>query len=770
MTQTKTSPEHQELETMLRDSAADFCARALKRERLRALRGAAPAYDRALWRQMAELGWTEILVPATQGGLGLGVTAIAVVSRKLGSVIAPEPLLETAVAAVSVLCSLGDPSPCLPALTAGTHVIVPALGQVGGDAFAALHATAVDQSHTLDGTVTALPLGPDADQWLLPATLAGQPAWFLVSAQAPGAHCVSRELADGSRDGHLTLTACAAQLLGHGEPARAALALARTRVEIASGAYLLGLAETLFAMTLDYVGTRRQFGQAIGSFQVLQHRLVDLYIGLRLTDAVLSESCATIAEGADAQTAASRLRYRACETTLAVIREAVQMHGAMGYTDECDVGLYLNRALVVITRYGNAREHVAALSGNGTLLAGSAQGAVLPTVNINCATPSDGWNSLDNDTFRAIVRGWHETHYPSALRNPRSRPRWTQCRDWYATLYARGWAAPGWPAEHGWMGLSPDKLLIFIEERERWGVARTPDQGIVMVGPVLMQHGTPTQLAQYLPKALSGEHIWCQGYSEPNAGSDLASLRTSAVREGDEFVINGQKIWTTMAQDATHMFCLVRTDPQAKPQRGISFVLIDFKSPGITVRPIRNISGDSEFCEVFLDNVRIPVDSVVGALHDGWTIAKALLGFERLFIGSPKYGQYALNRLRSLAAARGLLADPVFVDKLTRFTLDVADLEALYKVFADVVKRGETLGADVSTLKIWASETFARLSEFLIESAGQMGAQVGDIAFGDTTVDVMTQYWNARPTTIYGGSNEIQRNIIAKQVLRLPAN
>jgi alkylation response protein AidB-like acyl-CoA dehydrogenase len=284
-----------------------------------------------------------------------------------------------------------------------------------------------------------------------------------------------------------------------------------------------------------------------------------------------------------------------------------------------------------------------------------------------------------------------------------------------------------------------------------------------------MQHGTPEQRSYYLPKAFSGEHICCQGYSEPNAGSDLAALATSAKRDGGDFVVNGQKIWTTLAQDATHMFCLVRTDANAKAQAGISFILIDFKSPGITVRPIRNIAGDEEFCEVFFDDVRVPVTNLVGELNDGWRIAKALLSFERIFIGSPKQCQHALNRLHELADARGLWDDPVFVDRLTRFEIDVADLESLYKEFADILRRGATLGPDVSLLKIWASETVLRLSEFMLEAAGASGAYAGDVDVGGHRIDVLSHYYNARPTPIYGGSNEIQRNILAKQILQLPS-
>ena len=192
-------------------------------------------------------------------------------------------------------------------------------------------------------------------------------------------------------------------------------------------------------------------------------------------------------------------------------------------------------------------------------------------------------------------------------------------------------------------------------------------------------------------------------------------------------------------------------------------------SPAITIRPIRNIAGDEEFCEVFLDNVRVPADCLVGEINQGWTIAKALLGFERIFIGSPKQSQYALMRLEVLAAGAGLYDDAAFVDRLTRLKLDVLDLESTYQRFADIVRRGDPLGPDVSLLKIWGTETFARLSELMVEAAGAAGATVGKLDFGNEQVDVLSQFYNARPATIYGGSNEIQRNIISKGVLGLPS-
>lgn len=376
---------------------------------------------------------------------------------------------------------------------------------------------------------------------------------------------------------------------------------------------------------------------------------------------------------------------------------------------------------------------------------------------------------MGDEEFRAVVREFFETHYPAHLRFPPRRLRWHEIKDWYLTLSRKGWIAPNWPREHGGMGLDPAKMLIFIEEIERWGVARAPDHGIVQVGPILIEYGTDAQRRTYLPGILSGEHVWCQGYSEPNAGSDLASLATSAVPDGDAFVVNGQKIWTTLAQDATHMYLLVRTDRSAKKQEGISFFLLDMKTPGITVRPISNIAGHEEFCQVFLENVRVPGENLVGELNRGWTIAKALLSFERINIGSPRRPQYALKRLEMLAREKGLFDDPGFVDRFTQLRLDMADLASIYARYVEIVKRGGTPGQDASLLKIWAMETWQRLTELLVETAHEYGCVAGEIDFGGVTVDVLGPFYYSRPATIYGGSSEIQRNILAKYVLKLPS-
>jgi alkylation response protein AidB-like acyl-CoA dehydrogenase len=376
-------------------------------------------------------------------------------------------------------------------------------------------------------------------------------------------------------------------------------------------------------------------------------------------------------------------------------------------------------------------------------------------------------DALDDERFRQVVRAFLAQHYPEALRNPPKRLHWHENKPWYFKLAEQGWLCPGWPKEHGGLGLSPSKLIILTEEYERHGVARTNDHGIVMLGPLVIKYGTEEQKRRFLPKILTGEHIWCQGYSEPNAGSDLAALRTEAVLDGDHYVVNGQKIWTTLAMDANWIFLLVRTDKNAKKQEGISFLLVDMTTPGITVRPIINLEYHDEFCETFFDNVRVPKENLVGQLNKGWDMAKALLGFERIFLGSPRQSGYALSRLRLLAERMGLAEDPAFAERYTGLRLEFEDLKALYETYVAKLKRGESLGPDVSMLKVIQTELFQRITDTMLEIAGEHAGLLEPMG-GNRDLCITGQFIQARPASIYGGSNEIQRNILSKNVLNLP--
>jgi alkylation response protein AidB-like acyl-CoA dehydrogenase len=383
--------------------------------------------------------------------------------------------------------------------------------------------------------------------------------------------------------------------------------------------------------------------------------------------------------------------------------------------------------------------------------------------------PEGGWNALGDEEFRTVVRLMVEEHYPQQLRFAARRLTWSEQSEWVLHLAAARWIAPGWPVERGGMGLSSAKQIVYVEEFERWGVARYVDHGVTQVGPVIMKYGTEEQRDAWLPPIISVEHRWVQGYSEPGAGSDLASLRTRAVREGGDYLVNGQKIWTTMAHDATHIYLLARTDPEVKKQAGISFLLTGLDAPGISVRPIRDIAGHAELCEVFFDDVRVPVENRVAAENEGWTVAKSLLGHERINVGSPKLPEYGLSVLMRVARSSGAIDDPVFRDRIAAVQLDVLHLADVYAGYTAKVSRGEQLGPEVSMLKIWATETFCRIADLIIDAAAEAGGLTGlEVELGDDVHDVLGPFYKARPSTIYGGSNEIQRNIIATAVLGLP--
>ncbi|MBN8941650.1 MAG: acyl-CoA dehydrogenase family protein [Rhizobiales bacterium] len=388
-------------------------------------------------------------------------------------------------------------------------------------------------------------------------------------------------------------------------------------------------------------------------------------------------------------------------------------------------------------------------------------------MNAHPAASAGDMNLLADDAFRLAVRGWIEANYPPDLRFPQRRLHWRDNRVWYDKLAAKGWLCPGWPPEWGGMGLAAGKQLIMIEELERHGCARVSDMGTLMLGPLLIKYGSEEQKRFFLPRIISGEHVWAQGYSEPDAGSDLAAVRTEAVLDGDEWVVGGQKTWITFANDANWIFVLARTSKAAKKQQGISFLLIPMDLPGITVRPILNLDRHDEFCEVFFDRVRVPRGNLVGEIDKGWSMAKALLGFERVAIGSPKLSSLGLSRLKLLAQRAGLWGDPVFADTYTRLRLDLADLKALYESFVDRLRRGEPVGVDVSMLKLFQSELYQRITEVMLEVAGEEAGLLAPLD-ADRGLNPSGQFLQARPTTIFGGSSEIQRNILAKSVLELP--
>ena len=392
--------------------------------------------------------------------------------------------------------------------------------------------------------------------------------------------------------------------------------------------------------------------------------------------------------------------------------------------------------------------------------------------------------SPEDLAFQDEVRAFIAESYPAQLRGKQDEGDELTKEDflsWHRVLAAKGWVAPAWPAEYGGTGWTSTQRYIWSEETARADCIRLMPFGLAMVGPVIYTFGTPEQKAKFLPRILSGEDWWCQGYSEPGAGSDLASLRTKAVPDGDDYVVDGQKTWTTMAQYADWGFFLVRTNAEAKMQEGISFLLIDMKSPGIEVRPIITLGGEHEVNEVWLDNVRVPMANRVYEENKGWTCAKFLLAHERVGIAGVASSKRGVEKLKTVAATemdgdRALIANPFFRRKVAELEIDLAALEYTELRTLAGLAAGKNPGPESSVLKIKGSEIQQRLTELTLEMAGHYGAPYyRGFGEGDNEHPIGPEwanraapsYFNMRKTTIYGGSNEIQRNVIAKMVLGL---
>ena len=393
--------------------------------------------------------------------------------------------------------------------------------------------------------------------------------------------------------------------------------------------------------------------------------------------------------------------------------------------------------------------------------------------------------SDDEQAFRQQVRSFMTEHLPASVRHKVMHGLILKQEDylnWQRILHAQGWAAPSWPVEFGGTGWNATRQYIFEEEAAAAGAPRTVPFGLKMVAPVLMQFGSPQQHQRFLPKILSGEEWWCQGYSEPGAGSDLASLNTRAVRDGDAYIVNGQKTWTTLGQYADWIFCLVRTDTEVKPQRGISFLLIDMRSPGITVRPIITMDGAHEVNEVWFDNVRVPIDNLIGTENQGWTYAKFLLGHERTNIAGIGIAKRELARLKRIAAqeikhGKPLLRDPLFASRIAQIEIDLIALEITnLRVLAAEAER-RTPGPEASILKIKGTEIQQAITELLTQAVGTYALPLrrdamadgfeGEAVGPDYAAGLAAGYLNMRKLSIYGGSNEIQKNIIAQMILGL---
>lgn len=391
----------------------------------------------------------------------------------------------------------------------------------------------------------------------------------------------------------------------------------------------------------------------------------------------------------------------------------------------------------------------------------------------------------EQEAFRADVRAFLADKLPRQLQEKvRLGKRLTKSdmENWHAILNERGWLAPNWPKQYGGAEWDAVQRMIFEEEACLAYAPRIVPFGLSMLAPVLLAFGAEEQRQHYLPRILNGDDWWCQGYSEPGAGSDLAALKTKAVRDGDHYVVNGQKTWTTLGQHANWIFCLVRTDPDAKKQEGISFLLIDMNTPGVTVRPIVLIDGEAEVNEVFFDDVRVPAENLVGEENKGWTYAKYLLTHERTNIAGVGFSNAALATLKHVAAntrsgGKSLDQNPYFAARMAQVEIDLMAMATTNLRVVSAAAKGQAPGAESSMLKIKGTVIRQELSSLLRRAAGPDAMPfMPDYLEGGDNVPAegpehapssAPNYFNMRKLSIFGGSNEIQRTIITKAILEL---
>ena len=756
---------------LIRDSAESFLADVSTSAAVRAASEGERGYDETVWTRIAtELGWCGIAVPEAQGGLGLGPVELALVQEQAGRHLLCAPFFSSACLATTLLLEVGTEAAreaALPRLASGELRYSAPLPS-DAEAFLArpeLDADPAGDGWTLRGRAMRLPEGDGADALLLPARIAGEsrPGLFVVCRDAAGLTLATRRGFDATRRfAEARLDRVAAERID--DPARAeGYVRAAARVRLYLAAEQLGAAQACLDLTVAYTATRKQFGRAIAGFQAVKHRCAEMMVRIEAVRSAVTGAAAQAAASATpvAELAAecAAVKALASETLFWCAQEAIQLHGGVGFTWEYDPQLYFKRAQASSHWLGSAealREQVAAFVFSGS------QGAAVV----------QGEGPLE--AFRAEVAAWMQQHLTgrfAALRH-RGGPGDEEAdpalrKEWERELARGGWTGVGWPQEAGGRGLSIAEQVIYHEEYARaGGPGRMGHIGEGLIGPTLIKFGTPEQQQRFLPRILDGTEYWAQGYSEPNAGSDLANVQTRCWQEADgSWRVQGQKIWTSLAQESEWIFVLARSEPGSRGNKGLSFLLMPLRQPGIEIRPIRQLGGGSEFNEVFFDGARAEAGHLVGKAGEGWKVAMGLLEIERgvSTLGQQMHFQHELEAVIAAARARGLDADGFIRNRIAAAWsgLKVLRCHALRMLATDDQL---SLGREALVYKYAWSTWHRDLGKLAMDVLGADGETEGD----EATRPLRQLFFFSRADTLYGGTSEIQLNLVAERGLGMP--
>lgn len=718
--------------------------------------------DTALWAMFAEMGWCALPIPEAAGGLGGQASTVAVLVEALGHGRVTAPYLATVVHAAGLLAFFNDARAfeMLGRIASGeTRVaLLP-----GGRIFA----EPGEEACILNGKAELVLGGDRAELFLVPVDESA--GLFLIPADTAGLSVTPVIAIDGRGYADVRFDAVKAADPLTSLSLDQCVAWAEDRMTAMLCADALGAIRALMERTIAHSATRVQFGRPLQSFQVVEHMIADMAIGAEEARAAMQFALAKLdGDVTERRRAVSAAKVKIGAIGRAVANIAIQIHGAMGVTEELDVGSFAKRLLAFDVLGGTAAEHLARYMAH---VRGNATDVMLADrIGQSDASPT---LVLDAEylAFRVEIAAYLDTSLPCDISRGQqftttvyAEPDIAQ--PWQDILHQSGRSAPNWPARFGGTGWDPIRRYIWAHETARRFAPFASPIGLPLVGPVLMHYGTADQQARFLPPIAAGTELWCQGFSEPSAGSDLAGLATRATRNGAEYVVNGTKIWTTHGHFAHFMAALVRTDPASRRRDGISFLIIDMNSPGIEIRPIVTIGGDHEVNQVFFDDVRVPVANLVGGEGQGWEIAKFLLEYERGGDIMSAGHRALIEEIRVVAIERGTKDDAFWRD-FASISIDIDILEILE---LRVLLGAATHDAVPSILKLRASEIQQAVTGLGIRLLGRDGLRWIDARPlhdwpGVKREDAfLSRYLNSRANTIFGGAREIQKTIIAKTV------
>lgn len=776
-----------ELEIM-RDSAAKLLSRY-------APDGAAAAADRrSIWQDLGEAGWLSLVLPESRGGLGVGADGTHIFMRELGRAAVSVPFVECAVLGVDLVSELAGGErgeALLQGIACGEAVVVPALNEGLARGLATVTSTtakALADGWSLRGSKQFVRHGDMADHFLVLALADGKPAIFVMPKDAAGLSVTSYHTVDHATAVDLDFddVIVPKDAILRSADLMSVIERSVRRAIAATCSDAVGAMERLANMTAVYVQERHQFGRKLSANQAVEHKIAQMTIAVEEASgtALLASLCVDGDEQRSADTIHSA-KAKIGRAARFVSQASVQLHGGMGVSEELSVHRYFRRLMAFEQTFGTTDSHLDAVAER------LRQDVASPSV-IDRATPGTdnegqrmelSLSKADLDFRAAVVAFLDEQLSPELRRAQRlnhsffSEPAINKA--WHRRLYDRGWVAPYLPKESGGTGWTPTEAYIFATEVAKAGAPLLQGQGLRMVAPVLIRYGTEKQKARFLPGILSGEDYWCQGFSEPQAGSDLAALSTRAVRDGDEFVLNGTKIWTSHAHHADKIFCLVRTADGPKRQEGISFVVFDMGLPGITIQPIITMDGHHEVNQVFFDNVRIPASNLIGEENRGWEIAKYLLEFERGSVTGP-YMRSILNKALKVAEAktdgnRNALASSYIMGRLAQIATDLDAFEMVELGLVATLQAGKNPGVASSIAKLRNSEIRQALSETIVDILGPEALRFNgtqplstlpiDDPIEQSRAIATPKYLQERVLTIFGGASEVQLTIIGRAAL-----